>query len=82
MDQGRNRYGHRLSDEAKAVIQDDAKSGGNSTVGELCKFWADTPDSIPTDLISNEKLDANLCLDIAGIISSILATPITAQPAR
>jgi hypothetical protein len=34
-------------------------------VGELCKFWADTPDSIPTDLISNEKLDANLCLDIA-----------------
>lgn len=82
MDQGRNRCEHRLSEESKAVIQDDAKSEGNSTVGELCKFWASTSDPIPTDLISNEKLDANLCLDIADITSSTLATPITAQPVR
>lgn len=66
----------------KAVIQDTSKSEGNSTVDELGKFRASTPSRFAIQLISNDKITSAHRIDIAGIISSILATPITAQPAR
>ena len=56
----------------KAVIQDTAKSEGNSTVDELGKFRASTPSGFAIQLISNEKITDRHCLDIAGVASSIL----------
>ncbi|WP_257539007.1 hypothetical protein [Sphingobium sp. CFD-1] len=44
-------------------------------MSELGKFWAFAPDRFSIELISNGKITISHCFDIAGVASSILATP-------
>jgi hypothetical protein len=62
-------------DEPKIVANQGNVLGRFYLSAVLGKFWAGAPGRIAICLISNGKIDANRCLDIAGVASSILATP-------
>ena len=46
------------------------------------KFWAQGPRSLSNILIYNANNAARHCIDIAGVASSILATPTIKKPAK
>ena len=49
---------------------------------ELGKFWAIAPRKFAIELILNGKIAAAHRLDIAGVASSILATPTIENPVK
>ena len=51
-------------------------------MGELGKFWACAPHKFAIQRILNGKTATCHCLDIAGVASSILATPTIENPVR
>ena len=51
-------------------------------MGELGKFWACAPHKFAIQRILNGKIATCHCLDIAGVASSILATPTIENPVR
>ena len=51
-------------------------------MGELGKFWASAPYKFGIELILNGKLSTSRYLDIAGVASSILATPTIENPVK